>query len=468
MIFIIMLPAVLWLFNPQWPAWMGLFAVSAAILVPVHAWLEGMHWQMVPAYGAVGLLLLQESGIYPGEAARPYYAIGTCLLLTGTLLFSWAVPMFKLPKPTGKYPIGTRTLNLIDSGREEMHGWAKPGKREVIAQLWYPAAKKSGPKAKYRMRCETGRRSAYQSVLATRALQDAPLAIGRFPVIIHNPAWHGLRHSATFTIQELASHGFVVVSISHPYNSAMVSLSDGTVVNPNHDHDIGYSKNHYIPMEERIAIAEAELAVQTRDCRFVLDELQRFDRTVGHPLEARLQMDRVGAYGISFGGAVSMELAREDARVLSALELDGVLHGSVALQGLDKPFMIIDCPLKGPPFEVEEGADIRAVETAGLWKRMADTKALILSRCGGFKVLVEGIGKSDFYDQIFMSPLRKFSRVGSVPQKQVALILNSYVLAFYRHTLCDQEEQILAEGAQPFPEVRFDTWQRTTIANSLN
>ena len=60
----------------------------------------------------------------------------------------------------------------------------------------------------------------------------------------------------------------------------------------------------------------------------MLDELEKLDRTPGHPLESRLRMDRVGAYGHSFGGAVSVELAREDSRVRAALELDGVLHGA--------------------------------------------------------------------------------------------------------------------------------------------
>jgi dienelactone hydrolase len=451
--------AIVCLLQPQPPSstlWLG---VAAALLVLLHDRLEGMHWQMAPAYLAVGLTLFVTATGLTSPMLRLSCGIMAGAMVAASLVLSWVMPMFKLPVPTGRYPVGTRTLYLTDSNRLEMHEWARSGNREVVAQLWYPAAMEGGPKAKYRMRCETSRRSSYQSVLAMHALQDAPLATGRFPVIVYNPAWHGLRHSSTFIIQELASHGFVVAAISHPYNSSMVALSDGTTVHPDYSHDIGYSKHHYIPLEERLAMAEEELAIQTRDCRFVLDELQRFDQTVGHPLEAHLQMDRVGAQGISFGGAVSMELAREDARVRSALELDGVVQGSAALHGLDKPFMFLDCPLKGPPYEVEEGADLRAVETAGLWKRTADTKALLLSRCGGIRVLVEGIGKSDFYDQIFMSPLRKLSRVGSVPRKRVALILNSYVLAFFQQTLLDKPSSLFSQDAKDFPEATVQEWR---------
>jgi dienelactone hydrolase len=470
LIVVLMLPAVLWLFDPELPTWMGLFAVAAAIMVAFHARLEGMHWQMAPAYVAVAVLLLSESGVPLNVPARLCCAVGVCILLSSSLFLSWALPMFKLPKPTGKYPVGTRVLNLIDSSRAEMHPWAVRGKREVVVQLWYPAAAGTWPKAKYRRKGETSLVSSYQLVLATHSFQDAPVAAGGFPIIIFNPAWHGFRQRGTSLAQELASHGFVVAGISHPYNSSMVALSDGRVAHPDYKLDLGFSLVHHIPLERRIAMAEEQLAIQTEDCRFVLDELERFDRTAGHPLEAHLRMDRVGAYGYSFGGAVSMEFAREDARVHSALELDGVLHGSTAVHGLDKPFMIIDSgwieSWKGK--EEEEFANPRDADTARMWKSIADAKSEVLSRCGGMQVIVKGIGHADFSDQVYLSPLRRFSSAGSVPRKRVATILGTYIVAFFRKTLCNVEETILAEGAQPFPEATLSVWQESVVEENMD
>jgi dienelactone hydrolase len=468
LIFVFMFPATLWLFHPHRPGWMELFVVVSAILVLVHAWREGMHWQMVPAYIAVGVLLLWECSDLSDNAAAPYCAIGVCLLLAASLAFSWALPMFELPKPTGKYPVGTRLLHLVDSSRAEMHAVAWPGNREVVVQLWYPAATDKWRKGKYRRRKETSLLSSYQAVLATHALQDSPLASGRFPVIIHNPAWHGFRNRGTFMTQELASHGFVVAAISHPYNSSMVELSNGSVATPDYGLDMGYSRDHYIPLDKRFALADEELAVQTEDCRFVLDQLERFDRTTGHPLEARLQMDRVGGYGYSFGGAVCAELAREDERVCSALELDGVLHGSAAVHGLRKPLMLIDSPWMVAPSEETGDEDIGKAETKRLWKTIADTKAHVLIRTGGFRVIIEGISHPDFSDQIFMSPWRRLSHAGLVPPKRVALILNAYIVAFFRQTLCNVEERILVQGAQSFPEARLIAWKRSEIEEDVS
>ena len=136
-------------------------------------------------------------------------------------------------------------------------------------------------------------------------------------------------------------------------------------------------------------MAEEELAIQTADCRFVLDELEKLDRTPGHPLESRLRMDRVGAFGYSFGGGVSAELAREDHRVLAALELDGVLHGAAAVHGLDKPVLLMDAPWMLSPGQYTENwapksADnTRVAETAQLWNTIAESKARLLEKCGG-------------------------------------------------------------------------------------
>jgi hypothetical protein len=451
------------MFVAQPPSGFGLALLVVAILIPLHAWMEGMHWQMAPSYAAAGVLLLWQSGIFSGDLARHRCAVVALLLLILSLGFSWTLPMFQLPRPTGKYPVGTRMLHLIDPDRAEMHAGAWPGNREITVQLWYPAATAKWPRAMYRRRNETTLRSSYQAVLPTHSLQDAPVASGRFPVVLYNPAWHGFRHRGTFMTQELASHGFVVAGISHPYNSSIVELSDGRVALPDYSLDLGFSLDRYIPLDQRLALADEELVIQTQDCRFLLDELQRFDRSPGHPLEGRLHMDRVGGYGYSFGGAVSVELAREDPRVCSALELDGVLHGAAAKHGLDKPLMLIDSRWMVAPEEHHDAEDVRLAETARMWKIIADTKARALTRCGGIRVIVEGLGHADFSDQIFMSPLRQLSRAGVVPPVRVVHILNSYTVAFFRKTLCNSEQQILCAGEQPFPEAMLHSWKPSAV-----
>jgi dienelactone hydrolase len=457
--------AIFCFLQPQPPVsilWLG---VAAALLVLLHALLEGIHWQMAPAYLAAPLTLFAGAMGLTSPMLRLSCAIMAGVLVAASLLLSWVLPMFKLPVPTGKFPVGTRTLYLTDLNRAETHEGARPGNREVVVQLWYPAVTAKWRRAVYRRKRETTLRSSYQAVLKTRSLQDAPTAAGRFPVIVYNSGWWSFRNRSTFITQDLASHGFVVVSLSHPYNSSMVELVDGSVANPDYSLDLGFSFARYIPIQERFAMADEELAIQTADCRFVLDELEKLDRTPGHPLESRLCMDRVGACGHSFGGAVSVECAREDARVRAALELDGVLHGAAASHGLDKPVLLIDSPWMISPGEhtkiwaPKTLDNARVAETSRLWNMIAESKARLLERCGGVQVIIHGLGHFAFTDQIFMSPLRRLSGAGSVAPKRLAHILTTYVLAFFQQTLLDQPSTLFSRDAKDYPEVTVREWR---------
>ena len=439
---------------PSSTLWLG---VATALLFLLHAWLEGVHWQMGPAYLAVGLTLFVTTAEPASGMLRLSCGILVGTMMAASLAFSWILPMFKLPAPTGKYPVGTRTLYLTDPKRVEMHEGARPGNREVIAQIWYPAATAKWKKAMYRRRKETSRLSTYQAVLETHSLQDAPVAAERFPVIVYNAAWWGFRNRSTFMTQDLASHGFVVVALSHPYNSSMVELADGSIAKPDYSFDLGFSRARYISIQERLAMADWELAIQTADCRFVLDELARLDRTPGHPFESRMRIDCVGAYGYSFGGAVAVELAFEDSRVRSALELDGVLHGATFSNArLDKPLLLVDSPWMISPGEHLDNPDL--AETSRMWNVIAESKLKLLERCGGIRVTISGLVHHDFTDQMFMSPFRRFSSSGSVPPKRVAHVLNTYVLAFFQQTLLDKPSSLLSPDAKGFPEVTVQEW----------
>jgi dienelactone hydrolase len=385
--------------------------------------------------------------------------VAAAALTLASIAFSFVLPMFRLPRPTGRFPVGTRTLYLTDPGRSEMHAGAWPGAREVVVQLWYPSATAKGKKAAYRRWKETSHLSTYQAVLFTHSLQDAPVAAGRFPVVLYNPGWLGFRNRSTFMTQELASHGFIVAAISHPYNSSKVELAGGRIAIGEIDFDLGFSQVHYIPLDERLAKAHSELAIQVDDCRLVLSELERFDRTAGHPLQAHLRTSAMGAYGHSYGVAVSAELAKHDARIRAVLGLDGVLHGAVAEEGLAKPFMMIDSIwISSVQGHHDDSHPHRAAETTRMWKDIADSKAATLARHGGYRIVIDNVTHANFSDTGFMSPLRRFSEVGSLDHRLVARMINEYAVAFFRQTLLGENPALLAPGSPGFAEAPLEAW----------
>jgi pimeloyl-ACP methyl ester carboxylesterase len=453
------------LLRRPWPFWVRTVVIASGLLVLVHAWVEGIHWQMFPVYLAVVVLLPGLSKRAAGKRGPAVLAGCATVLLACGVAFSLVLPMFHLPKTTGPYPVGTRTLDFIDPNRRETHADTKPGNREVVIQMWYPSATSHWKHAMYRKWKETDLRSTYQAVLPTDSLQDAPFARGRFPVILFNPSWHGFRNRSTYLTQELASQGFVVVGVAHPYNSAWTELHDGSVADLGNRDDLGH---FWVPktLEQRRAIASTELAIQTGDNRFVLDELTKLDQAPNSPYSGHLDLTRVGACGHSFGGAVSVELAATDPRVIAALELDGAIYGEVEQHGLSKPLMRINSPETTLPPDSEHSPSL----AVRVWARMRELNdqavARTYSQFGGYEVNIDGITHENFDDKGFFSPIRGLTHIGSMSQLESAKIVDAYAVAFFRQTLLNEPQPLLSGTIKPPPESHLVIWPGQAAANS--
>jgi predicted dienelactone hydrolase len=458
------IPAIAWtlLIRRSWPLWIRTTVLVAGLLLPIHAWIEGAHWQMAPVYLStfvlVYLLLRQSKGArtgsYPGRTAQVLFGVVALLLVVAGLALSYALPMFHLKKPTGPYAVGTRGLYFVDPNHQETHPGAPHGNRQLVVQVWYPSATNKGKHAIYRQRGETDLRSTYQAVLRVDSIQDAPLANGRFPVVIFNHAWRGFRNRSTFLMQELASQGFVVVSAAHPYNASIVQFPDGSIADGRTQADLGdFYSGPPMTLEQRLAIAENEVRIQTDDDKYLIDQLALLNTTAGNPFEGHLDVTHVGAFGHSFGGTVAAELAYEDPRVVSALMLDGALHGPVATVGLSKPLLELEAEGEGPPAG-SENSPIQSVRVHGqLTKYIENAIASSYARFGGYKVVVRGIDHENFTDKGFFSPFHSLSGIGNLPQQRAATIIDAYTVAFFKQTLLNQPQALLSAEQSPFPEV---------------
>ena len=171
--------------------------------------------------------------------------------LSGTIHAQLSAPLFEVPAPTGKLPIGTTRWVVTDPSRDE--SFAPGRKREVEVIAWYPRAGEAGDA---RAVGEAGGnlapyiRDSMEEVHAfgrlakvgdawnrlvsvtTHAILDAApaQAPARFPVIVFQHGYTGLPSSYTTLLEDLASHGWVVLNVIHPYEAAGARLADGTVV----------------------------------------------------------------------------------------------------------------------------------------------------------------------------------------------------------------------------------------------
>jgi predicted dienelactone hydrolase len=458
----VLLSIILLFTVPRLASGLSAIVLSFSILVVcVHAFVEGLHWQLVPLYACIPLLALAFR--YSSAMSQWLFrscAIASVSLLTAAMAFSYVLPMFKLPDPTGRYKVGTRLVYLVDSSRREIHGPFPRGNRELMVQIWYPTERPNGPLARYRRRSETTLLSSYMSVLRTHSYADAPIAKSGppFPVLLFNPAWKNPRTQNTFQFEDLASHGFVVASIDHTYNSQPVAFPDGRRITSKDLPEIGdFSK---LTWQEFTNLGDQELAYQTADDRFVLDSLSRLNLDSASDYFGRLNADDAGAFGHSFGGAVAMEICRSDSRVRAALNMDGWFFGDVAKDGLDKPLFMMSDDSPAPPEE-----DLRSPNVArrlrAEWMRQDIQRAdYTLEKFGGWSLVVRDSRHMIFSDRALYSPIRSLRESGPVDSRAAHHIIESYTLEFFSKYLRGEASRLLGETPSRFPGAELKIYFR--------
>ncbi len=118
----------------------------------------------------------------------------------------------------GPYPVGVRTLDLVDPGRVDVlnstAGALSHHDRRLTVELWYPAAPGTVPGTTYHTLLRDGhRRIALQGRAARNAAQAA--GAGAFALVIISHGYPGNRMLMGHLGENLASKGYVVASIDH-------------------------------------------------------------------------------------------------------------------------------------------------------------------------------------------------------------------------------------------------------------
>ncbi|MFJ5924318.1 alpha/beta hydrolase family protein [Kitasatospora sp. NPDC092948] len=345
--------------------------LSAAVLG-----VTGIRWQLLPVLAgaaaalsfALPPLLRRLFRRRPGQRqarrapwwlALPGTAACTALVITGPIA-AWAFPVPVFPEPSGPYAVGTRVVQWTDPDRPETFTAEPDDRRTVVVQLWCPARNSSANTlaARYLGRTPQEARTVSDALARgaglpafllggaaqarTHAHADAPVADGdeRFPVVLFSPGSGGSRSQNTAWAEELATHGYVVAALDHPYDSAAVVLDDGRVIRT------ATTSTGDRDADERLAADWT--AVRAADLRFVLTRLDDLDRgTTPDPLTGRLDTHRTAATGHSMGGAAALQAARQDPRIGAVIDLDGFPHGPTT-PDLRQPVLALTSAARNP------------------------------------------------------------------------------------------------------------------------
>jgi hypothetical protein len=394
-------------------------------------------------------------------SARCGFAV--VVVVAAVLTLVAAVPVraatrVSLPAPTGRQEIGTVALRLVDRSRSDP--WvASPPYRELMVSVWYPALPGRGAPAPYMQPGAAERFDAGGvhgippgqvdwAATRTHAREGAPVDFqgGRRPVVLYSPGSADPRTWGTVLVEELASRGYVVVTIDHTYESPAVRFPDGAVKGnePVLAAFAEAAREGTVPV-----LLEKILRVRVDDTAFVLDRLAALPGGLSRVIDPA----RIGMFGQSAGGITAAEGMHEDRRISAGIDLDGTLEFNqepngtnlmpVAVQGLDRPFLLMG----------REGSDHT---TEPSWRAFWSN-----SRGWHRDLTLRGSRHQTYTDlaaimpQAMVDPRIVERHIGTIDPARAVAAQRAYVTSFFDRWLRGHDDHLLDGPSPRYPEVVF-------------
>ena len=377
-----------------------------------------------------------------------------------------------LPAPTGRHQVGRASFEWVDLARAELYSANPADRRELVVWVWYPAAPSPGAeRAAYLPEpwAPAGQLLGLDAAgLRSHAVEGAAVADEQssYPVLVQSQSGFPPLLLAAIA-EELASHGHVVVGVNHTYETAVTVFADGRVVPMSPAAVAGLLGGSQTgPYQEQFAQRAAVCDYKAADLASVADQLEQLASNAAEPLGGRLDLNRLGGFGHSFGGNAALQWCRNDRRCRAAANLDGALWTEVGRVGLDRPVLQV---LAEHPQLALSGAE--AVK-AGMATDAAayDTEKAItfggwrtVQQQGrpGYTVQVKGAGHLSFLDVGLLpsqgeGPVKAMLAVTSIEPRRMWRITCDLLLAFFATHLGEAATQPLLQGPSgDYPELSF-------------
>ena len=354
-----------------------------------------------------------------------------------------------IPKPNGTYEVALSTMKLTDASRLDPFAPDRQP-RSVMISVFRPVPSTS--------HCQTVLEDYMPP--ATAAVEDLAYSqygvpngtfeslrlslcnpdprtehnLQQYRLLLFSPGLGNSRLLYNAIAQSVASFGYIVVTVDHPYDANVVEYPDGTLV---------FAAN--ISTTPQI---EIDVATRAQDISFVLDQLGKpcTLQTLFPSTRPHLTTNRVGMFGHSLGGATAAAAMLNDTRIACGANLDGTFFGPAITSGLNRPFLLF-------------GHDGKNQSTDATW-------AQIWPRLRGWKLELELLGAQHaaFSDLPLLLqvlgledklPPEVVELVGSLEGGRALQIITAYLVAFFDEVLRCEMEPLLQDPSSEFPEVEF-------------
>lgn len=380
---------------------------------------------------------------------------------------------FALPAPGGSYAVGRISFHWIDATRPEPMTEDPNDHRELMVYLWYPAeSNANAPDAPYVDKLEllqsTLEPMVFNLLGSARIHAQAGAIVSfvqsRYPVIIFSPGNHSNAATYATLIEELASQGYMVAAIDHPYQSDAVLFPDQRVVRYS---DKGRPQPNSPNVEEAFSrYYRAQVETRAADAVFVLNQLEKLNQDkADRRFHQRLDLHHLGIFGHSMGGIAASQTCLIDRRFKAALNLDGRADARPLCldakgNGPQQAFMTLEKPLPEPTEQNlqawqmtrEQVAQVRAKT------RAQENTWLETVRSGSYRVVLKGATHSSFSDEPLLLALGNPTLTAA--HRRRTEIIRKYTLAFFDKHLKNKPTTLLDRAASDYQEVTVERFGR--------
>jgi dienelactone hydrolase len=365
-----------------------------------------------------------------------------------------------LPTPRGRYATGESTFRLVDDRRPDP--WV-PGQphRELMISVFYPAvhtgnrpftnqfpaaaAAAIGPAVEGNFNLPAG--LVDWAATKTHSVKDAAMAPGRFPVVLYSPGAGDPRDWNVSLVEDLASRGFVVVTVDHT-GEAPVQFPDGHVVG---NGPLLAAWAQAFQDGTTLAFFTKLMDARMADTELVLDQLTSLPAR----LTDGMDLNRIGMFGHSAGGFTTANMMYVDPQIKAGINMDGTLEytvqpdgtnlSEVALHGLDRPFLLMGSS------SAASGSDVhREPSWAAFWQHQRGWKA---------DVTLNDSEHASFTDAEALLPqlagrvpaATLAAAVGTVDPHRAVAADRALVTSFFDRFLKGRDDHLLDGGASRYP-----------------
>jgi dienelactone hydrolase/glycopeptide antibiotics resistance protein len=318
-------------------------------------------------------------------------------------------PQFKPMEPTGDYSIKTVSYTLTDPIRLEPFTGQKEN-RKVTIQFWYP-----------------------DHVNET------------YPLVVFSHGSFGYRGSNLSTFEDLASNGYVVCSIDHTHHAFITKQTDGKIIPVSNEflNNAIAAQNDELDAKTTYNMTQEWLQLRLGDVAMVLDTI--LEKAASSDTDEVFQMinvDKIGLFGHSLGGATAAEMGRERSDIDAVIVIDGTMLGE-EVGFVDGKEVLNSNPYPIPLLNIYNEKHFNdAKQNAETYANMVATANAIDAR----QVVVRASGHINFTDLPLFSPfLANLLDTGDINSRYCIETMNHIVLDYFNYYLKNTKELELQE-----------------------